>query len=67
MQNLRDIVEALGKTLDINNRSVLNAVTSKLPIEPEAPQIDVMDDEMNDESEVDTNVVDEKNKVFKPN
>lgn len=49
MHNLRDIIEALGKTLDINHRSVLNAVTSKLPTEAEAPQIDVMDDEMNEE------------------
>jgi hypothetical protein len=53
MQNLREIIEALGKTLDVNHRSVLNAITSKFPLASEAPQIDVIDDEMNEESEAD--------------
>lgn len=53
MQNLRGIIEALSKTLDINHRSVLNAVTSKLHLlESDAPQIEIMDEEMNEESEV---------------
>lgn len=32
MQNLRAIVEALGKTVKINHRTVMGAITSKLPL-----------------------------------
>lgn len=56
MQNLRQIISALGKTLEINHRSVLNTLTSKLPLESEPPKIEVLDDEMNEESEVGDNL-----------
>lgn len=32
MQNLRAIVEALGKTIEINHRTVMGEITSKLPL-----------------------------------
>ena len=32
MQNLRAIVEALGKTVEINHRTVMGVITSKLPL-----------------------------------
>lgn len=59
MQNLSLIMDALSKTLEINNRTVMNEITSRLPLNEDERQQDiaapmeVIDDEMNDESEVD--------------
>jgi hypothetical protein len=54
MESLCDIIAALSKTLEINHRTVLNSITSKLPFGTETPQIEVMDEETNEESEVET-------------
>lgn len=54
MQNLTLIIEALSRTIGINHRIVLNEITSKLPLNGTTPpQIEVLDDEMNEESEAD--------------
>lgn len=57
MQNLTKIIEALGKTIEINHRSVLNEITSKLPLgETRSADIEVIDEEMNVESEADASL-----------
>ncbi|CRK86711.1 CLUMA_CG000544, isoform A [Clunio marinus] len=54
MQNLKLVIEALSKTIEINHRTVLNEITSKLPLnETDGPQIEVIDEEMAEESEAD--------------
>lgn len=56
MQSLTAIIEALSKTIAINHRMVMNEITSKLPLNngQENPiHIEVMDEEMADESEAD--------------
>lgn len=51
------IIEALSKTIEINHRSVLNAITSKLPLnESKAPLLEVMDEEMTEETEADASL-----------
>lgn len=57
MQNLTGIIEALSKTIAINHRTVLNEITSKLPFNEAKPiQIEVMDEEMNEQSEADASL-----------
>ena len=58
MQNLTGIIEALSKTIAINHRTVLNEITSKLPLANESKplQIEVMDEEMTEESEADASL-----------
>lgn len=57
MQNLTGIIAALSGTIEVNHRQVLNEITSKLPLnEVRAPQIEVMDEEMNDEPEADASL-----------
>lgn len=58
MQNLTGIIEALSKTIAINHRTVLNEITSKLPFDESTKpvQIEVMDEEMNEESEADASL-----------
>jgi len=55
MQCLNPIVDTLSKTIEINHRQVLNEITSRLPLnETEEPTpVEVIDDEMGEESEVD--------------
>jgi HEAT repeat-containing protein 3 len=59
MQNLSLIMDALSKTLEINHRTVLNELTSRLPLSEDertqdlAAPIEIVDDEMNEESEAD--------------
>lgn len=60
MQSLTAIIEALSKTIAINHRMVMNEITSKLPLnngqenlEENPTHIEVMDEEMADESEAD--------------
>lgn len=53
-QFLKDIIEALSKILDINHRTLLNEITSKLPLNNEQPSnVEVIDEEMTDETETD--------------
>lgn len=58
LQNLSLIMDVLSKALEINHRTVLNEITSRLPLSEEERQQDsaapmeVIDDEMNQESEV---------------
>lgn len=58
MQNLTGIIEALSKTIAINHRTVLNEITSKLPLNDDSKslQIEVMDEEMTEESDVDASL-----------
>lgn len=58
LQHLTSIIEALSKTVEINHRTVLNAITSRLPLDEakEAPRIEVIDEEMNDETEADASL-----------
>lgn len=57
LQNLSLIMDVLSKALEINHRTVLNEITSRLPLSEEERQQDsaapmeVIDDEMNQESE----------------
>lgn len=54
MQNLSLIMDALTKTLEINHRTVLNEITSRLPLnenENHAAPVEIVDDEMNEETE----------------
>lgn len=53
IQNSSLVLEALNKTIEINHRNVLNELTSRLPLneEQEAPQVEIMDDDMNVETE----------------
>lgn len=54
LQNLTLIIDALSQTIGINHRTVLNSITSKLPLNGATPpQIEVLDEEMNEESEAD--------------
>lgn len=59
LQNLSLIMDVLSKALEINHRTVLNEITSRLPLSEEERQQDsaapmeVIDDEMNQESEAD--------------
>lgn len=59
MQNLSLIMDALNKTIEINHRTVLNEITSRLPLNEDERQnaieapVEVLDDEMNEESEAD--------------
>lgn len=58
LQNLSLIMDALSKTLEINHRTVLNEITSRLPLSEDERQgiaapIEIVDDEMNEESEAD--------------
>jgi hypothetical protein len=64
MQNLQQIINSLGKTLNINHRSVLNSLTSKLPLESEPPPIEVMDEDMNEESEVRNSSINQSQKLY---
>lgn len=57
LQNLSLIMDVLSKALEINHRTVLNAITSRMPLSEEerlqdsgAP-MEVIDEEMNHESE----------------
>lgn len=57
LQNLSLIMDVLSKALEINHRTVLNAITSRMPLSEEerlqdsgAP-MEVIDEEMNNESE----------------
>lgn len=56
MQNLSLIMDALSKTLEINHRTVLNELTSRLPLNEDqeitAAPMEVIDEEMNEETEV---------------
>lgn len=54
-QFLKDIIEALSKVLDINHRSLLNEITSKLPLnnEQQLNNVELIDEEMTDETEDD--------------
>lgn len=59
MQNLSPIIEALSKTIEINHRTILNDITSKLPLsstENSPLPIEVMDDEMEQESAADASL-----------
>lgn len=57
MQNLTGIISALSGTIEINHRQILNEITSNLPLgEAKAPQIEVMDEDMNDEPEADASL-----------
>lgn len=58
MQNYGDIIEALSKTIEINHRTVLNELTSRLPLNKTAAAapIEVVDEEMNEESEADASL-----------
>lgn len=54
MQNLSLIMDALSKTLEINHRTVLNDITSRLPLKEnqnQAAPVEIVDDEMNEETE----------------
>lgn len=51
-QYFKDIIEALGKVLEINHRVLLNELTSKLPLNGEQPtNLEVIDEEMTEETE----------------
>lgn len=51
-QYLKDIIEALGKVLDMNHRVLLNEITSKLPLNGEhSSNLEVVDEEMTEETE----------------
>lgn len=54
-QFLKDIIEALSKVLDINHRTLLNEITSKLPLnnEQQSNNVELIDEEMTDETEDD--------------
>lgn len=57
IQHLTEIIEALGNTIEVNHRAILNALTSKLPMNgPRAPPLEVVDDEMNEESPADASL-----------
>lgn len=59
MQNLSLIMDALSKTLEINHRTVLNEITSRLPLnenENSATPVEILDDEMNEETEEEASV-----------
>lgn len=55
MQNLCLIMDVLSKTLEINHRTVLNEVTSRMPLNEgdnqRAAPVEIVDDEMNEETE----------------
>lgn len=55
MQNLSLIMDALTKTLEINHRTVLNEISSRLPLNEgesqRAAPVEIIDDEMNAETE----------------
>lgn len=57
MQCLNPIMDTLSKTLEINQRQVLNEVTSRIPLnenEVEEPTpVEIVDDDMGEESEAD--------------
>lgn len=52
-QYLKDIIEALGKVLNVNHRSLINDITSKLPLNGEQPEtnMEVIDEEMTEETD----------------
>jgi HEAT repeat-containing protein 3 len=56
MQNSCKIIEALGKTIEVNHRVVLNEITSKLPLGEKDPSIEIIDEEMVEESESDASL-----------
>lgn len=58
LQHLTAIIEALSETIDINHRAVLNAITSKLPLnETKEPQrVEIIDEEMGEETEADASL-----------
>lgn len=57
MQNLNLIIEALSKTLEINQRAILNELTSRLPLnenetnQQKPPAVEIVDEEMDEETE----------------
>jgi hypothetical protein len=57
MQNLSLVIQALSKTVEINQRQVLNELTSRLPLnegeteKKNAPAVEIVDEEMDDETE----------------
>lgn len=57
MQHLTEIIEVLAKAIEVNHRSVLNELTSKLPFNGStAPPVEVIDEEMNDETDADASL-----------
>lgn len=57
MQNLARIIEALSRTLNVNHRTILNDITSKIPLEDNNVQpIEVIDEEMQVESDADASL-----------
>lgn len=60
MQCLNPIMDTLSKTLEINQRQVLNEITSRIPLnenEVEEPTpVEIVDDDMGEESEADASV-----------
>ena len=48
-------MDALSKTLEINHRTILNEITSRLPLNEDESQraapVEIVDDEMNEETE----------------
>jgi hypothetical protein len=58
MQNLAAIIEALSRTIDINHRTILNDLTSKLPLGDQSnpTPVEVIDDEMGEENDADASL-----------
>lgn len=57
-QHLTAIIEALSKTIEINHRTILNAITSKLPLNEatQSARIELIDEEMTEETEEDASL-----------
>lgn len=58
MQNLVRIIEALSRTININHRTILNDITSRIPLTGIAnvQPIEVIDEEMQEESDADASL-----------
>ncbi|CAO1371804.1 unnamed protein product [Diamesa tonsa] len=71
MQNLRAIVEALGKTIEINHRTVMGAITSKLPLagNQDAPiqDLELMEETLEVDEETETDATIRRRKDELPN